>query len=102
MPIYEYTCQSCQSEFELLVGPSAGKPSCPGCGSKKVQKKFSTFAAHQPSAAVPACAEGACPGGGQPLRLRRRQMPLRVSGRNLKPPALPGDNSGHPLAVRGA
>jgi putative FmdB family regulatory protein len=64
MPIYEYTCQSCQSEFELLVGPSSGKPGCPDCGSKKVQKKFSTFAAHLPSDSMPACAEGACPGSG--------------------------------------
>ena len=62
MPIYEYTCQSCQSEFELLIGPSSGKPGCPDCGSKKVQKKFSTFAAHQPSASMSACSEGGCPG----------------------------------------
>jgi putative FmdB family regulatory protein len=66
MPIYEYACQSCQNEFELLVGPSSGKPSCPDCGSRKVQKKFSTFSAHQPAGSTPACAEGACPGGGHP------------------------------------
>ena len=61
MPIYEYTCQNCRNEFELLVSTSAGKPTCPNCGSRKVLKKFSTFAAHQ-DASAPACAEGVCPG----------------------------------------
>ena len=44
MPIYEYTCRDCRSEFELLVPSSAHKPACPDCGSKKLEKKFSTFA----------------------------------------------------------
>jgi putative FmdB family regulatory protein len=61
MPIYEYACSKCDSEFELLISGSA-KPICPQCGSAKLQRKFSTFAAHQGSASAPACAESGCPG----------------------------------------
>ena len=43
MPIYEYHCQSCNKEFELLVRNST-KPECPKCGSRKLSKKMSAFA----------------------------------------------------------
>ena len=42
MPIYEYICQACGHEFELLVMGSE-RPACPGCDSKKLEKKFSSF-----------------------------------------------------------
>jgi putative FmdB family regulatory protein len=32
MPIYEYSCASCDNEFEVLVRGSE-KPACPDCGS---------------------------------------------------------------------
>jgi len=57
MPIYEYTCKGCGGEVELLVASSTVKPACPECGSKKLEKKFSTFAAHQAAPASP-CANG--------------------------------------------
>ncbi|NIM90048.1 MAG: hypothetical protein GTO17_03785 [Candidatus Aminicenantes bacterium] len=44
MPIYEFTCQKCRSHFECLV--SIGKEknvSCLACGSKDIQKLFSSF-----------------------------------------------------------
>lgn len=44
MPIYEYTCKKCDSEFELLVNGSA-KPACPACKSKKLEKRHSVFSA---------------------------------------------------------
>ncbi|MDX2111087.1 MAG: zinc ribbon domain-containing protein [Verrucomicrobiota bacterium] len=44
MPIYEYHCESCEHDFELLVNASS-TPECPDCHSKKLSKKFSTFAA---------------------------------------------------------
>jgi len=62
MPIYEYTCQACGSDFELLVMSAATKLACPQCGSKKLDKKFSTFAAHQASPVGAVCADGGCPG----------------------------------------
>jgi len=46
MPIYEYTCQSCEKGFEHLQktmsdGP---RPKCPECGSSKTARKLSVFA----------------------------------------------------------
>lgn len=43
MPIYEFRCQECQKQFEVLT-QSAGenKPvACPQCQSNKVQKSIS-------------------------------------------------------------
>ena len=49
MPIYEFHCDDCGSDSEVLVRSShwEGTP-CPGCGSAKLSKKFSTFAASIP------------------------------------------------------
>lgn len=45
MPIYEYECRKCGRRFEKLV-PRAGTPVvCEHCGSAKVEKQFSVFAA---------------------------------------------------------
>lgn len=72
MPLYEYTCESCGAECELLVRREAKTPACPTCGERKLTKKLSTFAAHAKSAA-PSCEGGtcapssACPGGGCPF-----------------------------------
>jgi len=46
MPIYEYTCKSCQSQFEKLVktmGSSEGVK-CPECGSAETSRNLSVFA----------------------------------------------------------
>jgi putative FmdB family regulatory protein len=45
MPIYEFHCDDCGKDSEVLVRSSKweGTP-CPQCGSKKLAKKFSTFA----------------------------------------------------------
>ena len=46
MPIYEFHCEKCERDSEILVRSSAWKgTACPHCGSKKLSKKFSTFAA---------------------------------------------------------
>jgi putative FmdB family regulatory protein len=59
MPIYEFHCEKCGKDSELLVRSSDWKNSeCPHCGSKKLAKKFSTFAST--GAATPA----GKPGGG--------------------------------------
>jgi len=39
MPIYEYVCKECGHKFETL----ALEPKCPQCGSKDLERKFSTF-----------------------------------------------------------
>ena len=60
MPIYEYRCSGCGEEFEVLVASSKAKPSCPKCRSRKLERKFSTFAAHGGGPSTP-CESGVCP-----------------------------------------
>ena len=45
MPIYEYQCNECGERFELFVRSSVRRdaPTCPKCGSLKVQKAISLF-----------------------------------------------------------
>jgi len=47
MPIYEFACDACGKEFEKLFRSMTARrpPVCPHCDSRKVHKKFSTFAA---------------------------------------------------------
>ncbi len=45
MPIYEYSCRKCGHVFEALLKNAAeAPPSCPDCGSAKLEKRFSAFA----------------------------------------------------------
>lgn len=45
MPIYEYECQECDNEFELLILPSTkDTPRCPECKSEKIERTVSRFA----------------------------------------------------------
>ena len=68
MPIYEYRCDKCGHQFEVLIRNQADYPSaCPACRKGKPVKAFSSFAALSGSATKAApCAGGACPlpGGG--------------------------------------
>jgi putative FmdB family regulatory protein len=43
MPIYEYTCQQCENEFEALVRADT-VPECPKCHSGELKKMLSVFA----------------------------------------------------------
>jgi putative FmdB family regulatory protein len=75
VPIYEYTCKSCNAKFEQLVrsmssgngASSKSKVKCPECGSVQTARALSVFAVSSdagksPSADAPAC--GRC--GGPP------------------------------------
>ena len=67
MPLFEYTCNQCEHEFEALV--RAGEtPACPSCQGTSLQRRLSVFAAHTKNAAtlgsVPAA--GACGTCGDP------------------------------------
>ncbi|MFQ6034545.1 MAG: zinc ribbon domain-containing protein [Sedimentisphaerales bacterium] len=44
MPIYEYRCQQCDADFELLVRSSRDKVKCPKCAGWRVRRKLSVFA----------------------------------------------------------
>ena len=45
MPIYEYTCKDCSTEFETLVFSVEEKVECPKCDSEEVVKQMSVPAA---------------------------------------------------------
>ena len=58
MPIYEFICQECSKESEVLVRSSEWQGTeCPHCGSPRLEKKLSVFAAGADTseAALPAC-----------------------------------------------
>jgi putative FmdB family regulatory protein len=40
MPLYAYSCQTCEAEFEILVR-SSDTPECPACGSRKLTQQVS-------------------------------------------------------------
>jgi len=64
MPIYEFHCEKCKRDSEILVRSADWRgTACPHCGSTKLDKKFSTFAASSASGSdsAPACSSG---GGG--------------------------------------
>jgi putative FmdB family regulatory protein len=43
MPIYEYVCKECGTDFEQLVMGESTTVACPKCDSDKLMKKFSAF-----------------------------------------------------------
>ena len=65
MPIYEFHCEKCGRDSEILVRSSNWQGSkCPHCGSGKLDKKFSTFAATGAGAGVTAPVKKYGHGGG--------------------------------------
>jgi len=60
MPLYEYVCRSCGTQFEKLV-PVGRAVSCPACDGARVEKKPSVFAVSKSGAAeTPACGSAGC------------------------------------------
>lgn len=57
MPLYEYHCNHCQTDHELLVRSRRTRVNCPKCGSRKLAKKLSVFAASKETSGpvAPAC-----------------------------------------------
>lgn len=66
MPIYEFHCEKCECDSEILVRSSDWKGTkCPHCGSTKLDKKFSTFASSAGGTnEASACGMGNGGGGG--------------------------------------
>jgi putative FmdB family regulatory protein len=64
MPLYEYTCQNCDSDFEKLA-TSGDEVRCPDCGSTDVSRKIATFSAgsadNSDAASPGSCSTGCCP-----------------------------------------
>ncbi len=64
MPIYEYTCDQCGHEFEVLLRTMGEKPVCPACHSQQLTRKLSLPVAHthsSPACPVKELGGGACP-----------------------------------------
>jgi len=71
MPIYEYRCGACGTEFEKRVARAEDSSTvpCPSCGENHLTPRFSTFAAVTNGAgsrdSAPACpSAGSCPNSG--------------------------------------
>ena len=49
MPIYEYTCKACNTNFEKLVKSmhENGNVKCPGCGSTKTARELERVCSEQ-------------------------------------------------------
>ncbi len=46
MPLYEYRCERCSNEFEVLVRRSDTAICCPACASTEASKKVSRSSFH--------------------------------------------------------
>jgi putative FmdB family regulatory protein len=44
MPLFEYRCAACDSQFELLIRPGSPEPACPSCGNTAIERMLSMFA----------------------------------------------------------
>ena len=44
MPLYEYRCRSCQTQFETLILRASQPIVCPSCSSESVERLISMFA----------------------------------------------------------
>ncbi len=47
MPLYEYLCRACRTDFEALVPAAhrdAAETACPHCGERKTARKISLMA----------------------------------------------------------
>ena len=62
MPIFEYTCEACETTFErLTLRPQlVVQTPCPQCGSIQTTKVFSTFSTQ---ASAGSCAPGSVSNG---------------------------------------
>lgn len=65
MPIIEYTCLDCLTDYEVLSGVSQEGEQlvCPSCGSTRSEKALSVFAAKVAQGGKPAPAPSAPAGG---------------------------------------
>ncbi len=60
MPIFEYECTNCQTQFELLVR-NGEKPRCEKCDSTKVEKLLSAPVSHVSGSSSLPVTGGSCP-----------------------------------------
>jgi len=64
MPIYEYHCNDCNTDFEKLVFGSNPEVRCEKCGSKKTEKRLSRFGMGRSSSSASTGSSGSAGCGG--------------------------------------
>lgn len=65
MPIYEFHCDGCEKDSEILVRSSKWKGAkCPHCGSTRLSKKLSVFASSVGGTGPKPSGGGSCDMGG--------------------------------------
>ncbi|SHI81193.1 putative regulatory protein, FmdB family [Desulfatibacillum alkenivorans DSM 16219] len=64
MPVFEFQCQDCGSQFELLIFNSDESPKCGSCGSQNLKKLLSAHSsfAGASTGAMPGPGDTACCG----------------------------------------
>jgi putative FmdB family regulatory protein len=67
MPLFEYRCSDCTTEFEELVSSASAAVRCRTCGSPRVTRLLSTFAVGGGSSTA-AVEPGPCGACGAPER----------------------------------
>jgi putative FmdB family regulatory protein len=65
VPLYEYICRACASDFEQLVRRDDA-PACPACGAAEVTRVLSVTAPGRPRDEVATPASGGCGTCGDP------------------------------------
>ena len=66
MPIYDYRCKECGTEFEKMVRLSEAdrSPLCPQCGSQDTRKQITTFASLNSTSSTRGSSSSSCGSGG--------------------------------------
>ncbi len=68
MPIFEYRCRACGTQFEKIVSSGAAQITCKDCGSQQVEKLLSVFAVVGASRSPDLTEPGPCGACGAPRR----------------------------------
>lgn len=63
MPIFEYRCRDCGTQFEKISYAAKGKIVCKKCASTRVEKLLSVFAVSGASREALPAESGPCPCG---------------------------------------
>jgi len=62
MPVFNYKCNSCGNDFDLITGVGQDKEElkCPECKSEDIQKNYSSFGFNINTKDRPGCSGGCC------------------------------------------
>ncbi|MDA7977803.1 MAG: zinc ribbon domain-containing protein [Pirellulales bacterium] len=63
MPLFEFTCCDCETDFEELIFGDE-KPTCPSCRTTHVEKRLSVPAPGRVATSLPVCQPEQIPQGG--------------------------------------